>query len=103
MVPPEPNFLTALFDFSFHRMVTPRIARWVYALGVALAAFLAGLFLPAALVRGGSTALFGLIAAPVGFLLACAYLRLTLEALVVLFRIHEAASELVRLKGGPTR
>ncbi len=103
MAPPEPGFLSALFDLSFHWMVTPRIARWVYALGVVLAGFLAVLFLLAALVRGGASALFGLVAAPVGFLLACAYLRLTLEALVVLFRIHEAASELVRLKGGATR
>jgi hypothetical protein len=97
------GFLAALFDFSFRRLVTPHVARWAYSLGVALAGLLATVFLLASLVQGGAAALFGVVAAPVGFLLACASLRLALEALVVLFHIHEALSELVRQKGPPTR
>lgn len=100
--PEDVSFLAALFDFSFERMVTLRVARWVYAAGVALFGFVALLFFLAGLTRGGGPALVALVLAPLGFLLACAYLRLTLEALVVVFRIHEVVAELAR-KGEPTR
>jgi hypothetical protein len=96
------SFLSALFDFSFERMVTLRVARWVYAAGVALSGFVALAFFLAGLARGGGPALLAVVLAPLGFLVACAYLRLTLEALVVVFRIHEAVVELAR-KGEPTR
>jgi len=97
------SFLASLFDLSFERMVTLRVARWVYAAGVALLAFWSLAFLLAALVRGGPPALLGLVTAPLGFLLGCALLRLALEALVVVFRIHEAVSELARRAADTTR
>ncbi len=99
--PEDVSFLSALFDLSFERMVTLRVARWVYAVGVVLLGVWAVAFLLAALVRGGAAALAGLVTAPLGFLLGCALLRLTLEALVVVFRIHEAVAELAR-RSGPT-
>ncbi len=96
-------FLSSLFDFSFERMVTLRVARWVYAAGVVLLGFWALLLLLAALVQGGAPALFGVVTAPLGFLLGCALLRLALEAVVVVFRIHEAVAELARRPPGATR
>jgi len=100
---PEGSFLASLFDFSFEHLVTVRVARWVYAVGVGLAGLWSLLLLLAALVRGGGAALLGVVTAPLGFLLACAFLRLTLEALVVVFRIHEAVSELARRQADLTR
>ncbi len=101
-VPQQEGFLSALFDFSFQRLVIPRVARWVYGLGVAGTGFLAVLFLVTGLARGGAATFVALVVAPVGFLLACVVLRVWLETLVVLFLIHEAVRELVRHKGSPT-
>ena len=96
----EKGFFGSLFDVSFKSLAMTKIIRVLYIL--VLIAF--GLALLAIVIsaanQGGAGALFIIIFAPLGLLLYLMYIRLALEALIVIFNISQNTAELVRLQGG---
>ena len=79
----------ALFDLSFTEFVTTKLIRVIYVLYIIVAA-LAGLsFLFACLKGNFVTVIGGLIVAPVIFLMLVIIARVSLELVIVIFRIAE--------------
>lgn len=84
------SLLAALFDFRFHTLVTPKIVKIVYAVGVALIA----LFWFLTLVRAfaADQPIFGvavLLIGPVIALVYIAFLRMTLELYFAVVRMSD--------------
>lgn len=92
----DKGFFGCLFDLSFSDFVTTRFVKILYVLGI-LGAVLGGL----GVLRGGfavggfSGVVGGLILSPIAFLLYVLAVRISLELLVVIFRIAENTSRLV--------
>jgi hypothetical protein len=97
------DFPHHLFDFSFHRPVTPKMLKFLYILSV-LFAGLSALFL---VLVGFETSLWlGIVAlligAPIVFLLTVIFTRVFLEMFLVVFRMASHATDReVTDKGGP--
>ena len=89
----KPGFFQSLFDFQFESLIVTRIVPVIYAIGVIGAALWGLFFLFAGITNGGSPAIIAIIVAPLGFLAAVIYLRVILEAVLVLFRISDHVSE----------
>jgi hypothetical protein len=90
------GFFASLFDFSFTSFVTTKLIKFLYVLGILLAA-LGGLFLIiTAFSQGVLPGLGALIIAPLFLLLGIMYLRVILEVLIVIFRISENTAEIAR-------
>ncbi len=91
------GFFGSLFDFSFNSFVTSKIIGVLYIISVVLLALVSILWIVAAF---NQSAVFGavtlLILAPLFFLLSVIYIRVLLEVAIVLFRILENTSEIVR-------
>lgn len=93
------GFFSALYDFSFHSLVTPKIIRVLYAIALAgLALFCVlflingfrpsyGLFGPSAPTPGGI--LLHVLGAPVLFVLGSIAARIYLELVIVVFNIAD--------------
>ncbi len=83
------SFFARLFDMSFSEFVTPSIIQIIYTISI----FAAGLAAIGVLIGlsqvGGAGAFLGLIMAVVGFFIYVIIARVTLEAVVALFRIAE--------------
>jgi hypothetical protein len=91
----DTGFFSALFDFSFRSFVTSKLVPVLYALFMIGAAIYAlFIFITLAQVGRGAGIIFGLIAAPLVFLLAVLFGRVYLEVIVVLFRIAEDVGEI---------
>jgi len=98
----ETSFLGALFDFSFRSFVTLRIVRFLYAVAVVLLAV--GVI--AALVGGMATGRNALemagflLFAPIGAFLYLLIIRVSLELMVVIFRIGETQGQILEALRG---
>ncbi len=84
------ELLPDLLDFSFRRLVSPRMVKFLYALAILLAGFTALFFI----VVGFRTSIwFGifalLIGAPLTFLLMLVSSRVLLETILMIFRIAD--------------
>src|SRR5688500_2827485 len=96
----QKGFFGSLFDVSFKSLAMHKIIRVLYILvliGFALA--LLAIVVSAA-NQGGSEAIAILIFGPLVLLLYLMYIRLALEALIVIFNVGQNTAELVRLQGG---
>jgi hypothetical protein len=84
------HFLRALFDFSFHQLITSKIVRFLYGLSI-LSAGLAAFLL--VMVGFNVSRLFGIFAlfigAPMIFLLTVIYSRIFLEMILVILRMGD--------------
>ncbi len=92
------GFLASLFDVSMQEMVTPKIIRIFYIIGLvviglgALGAIAAAVF---AAFNDGVGALFGaIIAVPVGSFIAVIMLRIYMELIILLFNIYDQLKEI---------
>jgi hypothetical protein len=89
------GFLNSLFDFSFTSFVTSKIIKLLYGLSMAGAGVLCLLLIWTGLrISGGVGVITLLIVAPLVFLLLVTYARVTLEIIIVIFRISEHAAEI---------
>jgi hypothetical protein len=95
------GFFASLFDVSMQEMITPRIVRIIYILGLigigigTLIAFIS--YLTAASYSGSVfPVLTALIIVPLCALLAVIYLRVVLELIVLAFNIFEELKEIRR-------
>jgi len=98
----ETSFLGALFDFSFRSFVTLRIVRFLYAVAVVLLA----VGTVAAVVGGVATGRNALemagflLLAPIGAFLYLLIIRVSLELMVVIFRIGETQGQILEALRG---
>ncbi len=91
----QKGFFGSLFDFSFTTFVTSKIIKFLYGLsivGVALVSLVLIIGSFTASTATGVVMLF--IGAPFFFLISVIYARVTLEMIIVIFRISEHVAEL---------
>ena len=82
-------FCTCLFDLSFSELITMRIIKVLYAIGIAIAG-IAGLYLIVmAFTKGFGPGLLHVIAAPIVFIFLVIVLRVCMELVLTLFKIEE--------------
>jgi hypothetical protein len=90
------GFLAALFDMSFRSFITTKLVKILYAIGMVLFALVAiGVVLTSFNLSTG-IGLLMLIVSPVLYLFMLIYLRVTMELIVVLFRVAEEITSLAR-------
>lgn len=92
--------LAAMLDFSFSRFITLSIIKILYILGLVAIAFV---WLAATVAAFGMGAIAGIGMAITGAIIAVVYaifFRVSLELIVMIFRIGENTSKLVELRGG---
>jgi hypothetical protein len=84
------GFFASLFDLSLTEMITPKIIRVIFIIGL-LGLLVGAVFgLVTAIMSGEVVAIIlALIAVVVGFLVAAVLLRIYLELVVVFFRIYD--------------
>jgi hypothetical protein len=99
--PQEKGFFASLFDVSMQEMITPKIVRIIYILGLigigigTLIAFIS--YLTAASYSGSVfPVLAAVIIVPLCALLAVIYLRVVLELIVLAFNIYDELKEIRR-------
>jgi len=90
------GFLAALADFSFSEFITTKIIKILYGLGIVFACIVALACLVTGFKIGIASGILMLILSPVIFLLIVIYARVTLEILIVVFRIAENTTEIAK-------
>ena len=91
----QPSFFASLFDFSFSRFVTLRLVKFLYVVSMILMVFV----VIAVIIAGFTEAVSGvetvgyIVLAPILALLYLLIIRVSLEFVVVVFRIGETATE----------
>lgn len=95
----EPKgFFTTLFDFSFSEFITTQIIKILYGIGI-FAAAIGALFFIIWGFRGGLLAgIITIILSPVIFIIYTIIVRVYLEVVMVLFRIADNISQIVKDK-----
>jgi uncharacterized membrane protein len=88
---PKPGLAASLFDFSFNEFITTRIIKFIYALGIIVAAVGAIMFIASGFAKSGGAGVLFLLLSPLAFLLYVVMIRVWLEVLIVIFRIAEHA------------
>lgn len=94
------NFMTALFDLSFHTFITPNIIRVLYLICLLFAALSAFVFLMAGFQTTyfsgpSATSIFlHVIGAPIIFVVEAIASRVALEFTIAVFRIAENTESL---------
>lgn len=87
--PRPPAFLPTLFDATFSRMLTVRLARALHLLLLIAICTTAFVVVFDSFSRGPVAAVLAIVVVPVLTLLALVLVRILLEAVVVLFRMAE--------------
>ncbi len=92
------GFLAALFDVSMKEMVTPRIIRVLYIIGLigiglgVLGGFVTSVF---SAFNDGMIALIGaIVVIPIGAIIAVIFLRIYMELIILLFNIYDQLTEI---------
>ncbi len=85
----EKSFWACLFDLSFSELITLRIIRVLYLIGIILAGVAALVLIVKAFFHGFGMGLLLVIASPVVFTLLVICCRVKMEFVLTLFRIEE--------------
>jgi len=93
------GFLASLFDFSFDELVTPKVIRFLFGLGIICAALaviimIITAFATARMGGGMAQAVLLLIFSPLIYLLYVILIRVYLELIMVIFQIADNTEEL---------
>ena len=84
------NLLQALFDFSFHQLISIRIMKFLFALSIFIASLMALLFVIVGFHASRVLGFFSIfIGAPLIFLLVVIYSRVLLEIVLVVSRLPD--------------
>ena len=95
------GFFGSLFDYSFSAYITPRIIKVLYVLTTVVVALWTAAIVLLAFRDSTGLGLFALIVAgPIFFVIAMIYVRVGLEFLMVIFRIHEDVDDINRRGAG---
>jgi len=94
------GFLASLFDVSMKEMITPKIIRVIYIIGLigiglgAVGSFIVAIF--TLFTDFALAAIFPLILIPVGAFVAVIFLRIYLELIILLFNIYDQLKDMNR-------
>ena len=94
------GFLQRLFDLSLTSYVTTKILKVIYIVAIVLAGLGALSMIVSGFRVGAGAGLLALIVSPILFLIYVILARVWVELVIVLFRIADDISTLVRLQGG---
>jgi hypothetical protein len=86
----EKNLLESLLDFSFERMVTPRMLKMLYSVHLLLGLIVAVWFAFDGFKSSTADGLLALILGVVGMFLWMVYCRVIVEFLAMMFRVGAA-------------
>jgi hypothetical protein len=93
----EKGFFASLFDLSFSEFVTIRLIKVLYILGIA-GSVLGGLaFIVGGFANGAGIGILFLLLSPVLVLFYILMVRIWLELIIVVFRIAENTSRMVKM------
>ena len=92
------GFFEALLDFSFHECITTNNRKLLYGLHLLVGLIGAVAYVVVGFQVSPTQGLINLIAALVGLFFWILYVRITLESLLAVFRIAEAASPSVHVR-----
>jgi len=95
--PQAKGFFGALFDLSFQELITTKMIKLLYIIGIVIAGLSAATLLVSGLWQGGS-GLVALIVAPLTFFLGVISLRIWLELVMVVFKIADNTEILAKKK-----
>ena len=90
------GFFGSLFDLSFSELVTTKIVKILYIIAIGLSGLLALSMIIGGFSGSAGTGFGMLILAPIAFLLLVLSARIWLEIVIVVFKIAENTSYLVR-------
>jgi hypothetical protein len=90
------GFLGALFDFSFTEFVTTKIIKVLFALAIIGSAIAAIAYIAMSFSANSGLGVVVLLLSPAIFILYVILARVWLEVIIVLFRIAEHVSEIVK-------
>ncbi len=91
------NFLRALFDFSFKKVITLKMTKFLYTLSILYAGLLSFLCIVVGFnVSKGLGIFFLIIGAPLIFLLTVLYSRMSLEMFIAILRIVQHTAEITK-------
>ena len=93
------GFFEALFDLSFSSFITTRLIKALYILAMILAGFLALGIVIAGFSNGFVSGLGALIFGALVFLIYVMTARVTLELIMIVFRISENVSVIANRRG----
>ena len=94
----EKGCLAGLFDMSFSEFVTIRLIKVLYIIGIIGAVFAGLLFIVAGFSSGAGTGILFLVLSPILVGIYILMVRIWLELIIVVFRIAENTSLLVKIK-----
>lgn len=83
------GFFSGLFDFTFTKFVTTRIAPVIYILGMVIFGIVSIAFALSGFSRGLIAGVITIVVSPVVFFLLLIYLRVILEVVIVAFKTCE--------------
>jgi hypothetical protein len=86
----EKGLMENLMDFSFQRMMTPRMLKMLYSLHLLLGLIIATGFVFNGFEASTSNGLLALILGAVGMFFWILYCRIIVEVLAIVFRISDA-------------
>ena len=90
------KIVASLFDFSFRRLVTPTLVRYIYIGSVVSAGFSALTIILGGFAQGFLSGFISLLIAPLFFLALVCLSRMTLETMLAIFRISSHMAEVAR-------
>lgn len=94
----EKGLLAGLFDMSFSEFVTIRLIKVLYIIGIIGAVFAGLLFIVGGFSDGAGTGILFLLLSPILVGIYILMVRIWLELIIVVFRIAENTSLLVKIK-----
>lgn len=96
------DMLDALLDLSFRTAITPKIARWLYIMGLVASGLLAAKWVRESFSVGQGGGLFAgvmsLFFAPILFVIYALITRVLLEVVLAIFSIADSLKEIERRK-----
>ena len=90
----QSGFFESLMDTRFDNLITPKLVRFLYIVGMVVLVIGALAWIVAGFANSAGTGILFLILAPLGALVYLIVLRLYLELVVVAFKIREAADQI---------
>jgi Domain of unknown function (DUF4282) len=100
---PVQGFFASLFDYSFSSFITGRIIKVLYVLTTIIVGLWTLFFILVAFRESSAFGILTLVVfGPLFFVFTMIYVRVVLELIMVIFRIHEDVDAINRRGGGET-
>ncbi|MGH6629963.1 MAG: DUF4282 domain-containing protein [Burkholderiales bacterium] len=93
------GFFASLFDFTFTELITPKVIKFLYIIGMLFAGIAAVVFIIAGFAQHWAAGILFLILSPVIFLLYVIGARVWLEILILWFRFVEHTGDIAKNTG----